>query len=158
MLNFMVSGSQHCVLIFISSAVWLHLCLASPVQAGPLEEKTQRLLNKLASATEEDEKAEILRDLGAIGPEARAAIPTLAGMLGDEELGFRAAQFLASMGAESIDALRAGLRHKDTSVRVRTLATIGSSEMYYEAEPLIPDIMKLHANPRSKDILCRIPR
>jgi len=131
------------VVTFLSSTLWLFLCFASLVQAGLFEEETQRLLTKLAAATDEEDKSKILDALREIGPEARAAIPVLTGLLDDEEQGFHAAQALSSMGAESIDALRSGLRHKTASVRAATLAATGLSEMTFAAEALIPDIMKL---------------
>ena len=131
------------VLISLSSAVLLLLCFASLVRSGPLEDETQRLLKQLAAATDEEDKSKILYALREIGPEARAAIPVLTGLLDDEEQGFHAAQVLSSMGAESIGALRLGLRHKNASVRAGTLEAIGLSEMTFAAETLIPDIMKL---------------
>lgn len=122
--------------------ILLFLCLASLSSAAPpsLEEETQRLLAGLPDASEAETLATIRR-LSEIGPEARAALPALAGFVDQDKYQIAAADALTSLGGEAIDTLRDSLRRGHDPARIGMLWAI--SKMRHDAKPLIPDIVEM---------------
>jgi HEAT repeat protein len=83
----------------------------------------------------------VIRRLGEIGPEARAALPALVRLAEHDRFQTEVCSALASMGGEAIETLRDRLRSGIAIAPSWVLHTI--SGMRHDAELLIPDIAEM---------------
>jgi HEAT repeat protein len=105
-----------------------------------VKELTQRLAVKDAA-----QRAQALKDLAAMGAEARPALPALLKALGDRDtdvsqLAAAALKNLEPWTASDLPALRAGLR--DTAPEVRAFAVTAVKSLGDKARPALADLLK----------------
>jgi HEAT repeat protein len=76
-----------------------------------------------------------------VGPEARDAMPALAGLLRDDRTAAAAAQSLSVMGAPAVPALLEGLRNGSPLLREKAASALG--DIGLGAETALPELRKL---------------
>jgi len=122
-----------------------------------IEHGAAPLLVKALADKEEDVRETAARALGAIGPDAAAAVPELIKLLDDKEADVRigAARGLAGIGKgtkEAVAALVKELPNKDPDVRWRAIEVLGG--LGPDAAPAAPELLKLLKD--SKDAAVRV--
>ncbi len=136
--------------------------IASLAQSEGLEEETSRLVDRLNFKNSgkdftfpagRDEIGKICERLYKIGPEARAAIPTLIRALAgdDPDSSSSASYALSGIGSEAIPALRRILKEEDGNAQRRAVEILG--DIGRDAASAIPDLVVLlrHNDPALRD-------
>jgi hypothetical protein len=88
-------------------------------------------------------RKEAIQALGGIGPDAKAAVPALLGMVKEKDL-FLSSDALASLrkiGTAALPALKKGLKNKEASVRQAVLTVLGT--MGADAKSAVPALIKV---------------
>lgn len=134
--------------LFVLAALGLRVCAI----AGEHDQQAADLLKRLESATEAEERMEIMLKLGQIGPEAREAIPVLVKLLGSQARlgpgflsdgleGDRAKWALSNIGSEAVPALLPALKHADPFVRFQAVEAL--IYMFEDARDAVPHLVEL---------------
>jgi HEAT repeat protein len=113
------------------------------VKATVAAEELQRQLTLLKKAEQEALQEAVVEALGAIGPAARAAVPTLAKATGrtiDIDLAVKAAtkQLLTDAASRNVADLARQLKSRDEGTRLRAAKTLGGLET--AAAAAVPDL------------------
>ncbi|HVN03955.1 MAG TPA: DUF2961 domain-containing protein [Bryobacteraceae bacterium] len=118
-----------------------HISAGGPVyRSRPLAAYVQDLMQASVSG-----RADVLRAIGAFGPDARSAIDDVAQALGDPEPDVRIAASwalsqLGPAGAHAVPSLRRSLSDRDA--RVRSLAAVALRSMGPKAAEAVPELIQ----------------